>query len=100
MIPELPEVVSGASRVRPRRRFWRTLRNLEAELAEARPYLPQKPPTRLVTGRPDRRQAWRDQRGSLQDGTTGQIASTKIGSCLWVEPIETRPARKRYKSRY
>jgi hypothetical protein len=27
----------------------------------------------------------------------GRIASTKIGPCLWVEPIMVRPPRKRYK---
>jgi hypothetical protein len=29
----------------------------------------------------------------------GRIASAKIGPCLWVEPVEVRPARKAYNRR-
>ena len=72
---------------------------LESELAEARPYLPQKPPSGweragVVAARIGLRNVT-----IYRMANEGRIASTKIGPQLWVEPIMVRPPRKAYKRR-
>ena len=99
MIPQLPEVVSGASQC-DRETLLAHIAQLEAELAEARPYLPQKPPPGWLRVGPIADKLGVTNVAVYKMAQQGRIASTKIGSCLWVEPIETRPARKKYKSRY
>ena len=71
--------------------------HLEAELAEARPYLPKRPPSGWL-----RVQVVADKLGLTNVAVykmarQGKIPNTKIGPCLWIAPIETRPPRKRYK---
>jgi excisionase family DNA binding protein len=73
--------------------------NLEIELAEARPYVPKRPPPGW-----QRVQTVAERLG-LRPVTIyrmcreGRIASAKIGPCLWIAPIEVRPPRKAYKRR-
>ena len=68
--------------------------SLESELAAYRPAPP--PPGWLRVKTVADKLGLSDQ-SVYKMAKLGQIASTKIGPCLWIEPIEVRPARKKYK---
>lgn len=99
MTSPLPEAASGARGARvddDRNVLLAHIGRLEAELAAYRP--PRPPPgwlrVKTVAGKLRLTPV-----AIYRAAREGKIASTKIGCGLWIAPIETRPARKKYKRR-
>ena len=70
---------------------------LEAELAV---YRPPKPPPGWLPVKVVADKLRLSDVAVYRAASEGRITSTKIGRRVWIAPIETRPPRKRYKSRY
>jgi hypothetical protein len=71
--------------------------SLESELAAYRPAPP--PPGWLRVKTVADKLGLSDQ-SVYKMAKLGRIVSDKIGPCLWIAPIEVRPPRKKYKSRF
>jgi excisionase family DNA binding protein len=71
--------------------------SLESELAEARPYVPKLPPPGWLRVAEVADKLGLTAVAVYKMARLGRIASTKIGGRLWIEQIEVRPPRKRYK---